>query len=206
MPAQAAFRNDEIENLVRKCIVFPADGSETCLVHMIARTVTQEDITELQMHSRCVDMTSTFGDESRKTRVMQHLCIQDGAKRVTYLFFYNLSPKLPINLNIAHLIGVTPPHLKKRLFWRGDVVAMKVESESERIDFIVKSMDADLLELGSLEEDLRERYQVGFFEHMLHNDGDSCEQDPGRIVSHVNNAFREVPSFTPVAQFVQVQQ
>jgi len=206
MPAETVFRNDKIENLVRKCIVFPADGSETRLVHMIARTVIEEDITALKLYSRCVDMTSTFGDECRKMRVMSYRCIQNGVERVTYLFFYNLSPNLPINLNIAHLIGVAPSHLKKRLFWRGDVVAMKVESESELIDFIVESMDADILELGPLENFLRERYQEGFFESNLHNDVEQCEHGPGRAVNRVNNAFREVPSVRPAALFVHVRE
>jgi hypothetical protein len=178
MAVDPVFRNDKLEVQVRKCIVFPADGSETRIVHMNARTVIGKDITS---YSRSLDMTSAFGDDCRKMRVAAHRSARNGVQS-TYLFFYNLSPNLPINLNVAHLIGVTPSHLKikKRLFWRGDVVAMKVQPESERIDFIIESMDADLLELGSLEEFLRERYQEGVFERLLHNNELECEQESGQ--------------------------
>ncbi|KAF8961357.1 hypothetical protein BDZ97DRAFT_1828877 [Flammula alnicola] len=169
MPAEPAFLNDKLESLVRKCIVFPADGSETRIVHMIARTVTLEDISSLTCHSRCVDMASTFGDNYRKTRVMTHQSARDGVQS-TYLLFYNLSLNLPINLNVAHVIGVTPSHLKtrKRLFWRGDIVAMKVQPQSGQIDFIVESLDANLFELGPLEEFLRKGYQEEVLERDLH--------------------------------------
>jgi len=154
MPAKPVFLNDKLETLVRKCIVFPADGSETRIVHMIARTVTNEDdIPSLKIHSRCIDLASTFGDDYRKTQVMVHKGATDSTQSTyMYLLFYNLSPNLPINLNIAHVIGVTPSYLttKKRLFWRGDVVAMKVKPESEQIDFIVESLDADLFDLSRL--------------------------------------------------------
>jgi len=173
MFSKPVFRDDKLENLVRKCIVFPADGSETRTVDMIARTVIGKDITS---YNRCLDMTSIFGDDSRKMRVTPHRNARNGVQS-TYLFFYNLSPNLPINLNVADVIGVTPSHLKikKRLFWRGDVVAMKVQPESERIDFVIESMDADLLELESLEIFLRERYQEGVFERLLHNNETECE-------------------------------
>lgn len=171
MPAEPLFRNDKLETLVRKCIVFPANGSETCIVPKVARTVTTEDISSLRLYSRCVDMARTFGDDYRKTQVMDHRSTRDGIKS-TYLLFYNLSPNLPFNLNVLHVIGVTPSHLKtmKRLFWRGDVVAMKVQPESEQKDFIIESLDADLSELRPLEEFLRATYQKGGFERNLHYD------------------------------------
>jgi hypothetical protein len=148
MPAAPAFINDKLELVSRKCVVFPADGSETRLVHMVVRTVTTEDITSLKLHSRCVDLISTFGDEHRKTQVSTYKGTHDG----TYLLFYNLSLALPINLNVARDIGVSPSHLKskKRMFWRGDVVAMKVRPESEMKSFIIESLDADLFDLDPL--------------------------------------------------------
>ncbi|KAF8813436.1 hypothetical protein BYT27DRAFT_7220388 [Phlegmacium glaucopus] len=154
MPAEPFFLNNKLENLVQKCIIFPADGSETRIVHMIARTVTREDadITLLSLHSRCVDMASTFGDEYHNMRVMAYRGAQDGVQS-TYLFFYNLSPNLPINLNVAHLIGVQP--------------------QSEQMNFIVKSLDADLSALRLLEEFLREEYQEGSLDLQLYHD----EQD-----------------------------
>ena len=84
MPAEPLFVNDKLEILVRKCIIFPADGSETGIVHMVARTVTVEDISPLTLYSCCVDMTSTFGDDYRKTQVTEHKCARDGVQS-TYL-------------------------------------------------------------------------------------------------------------------------
>ena len=167
----ALFHGDKLEILARKCIVFPAGGSETHIAHMVARTVTTDDsdITSLAMYSRCVDLTSTFGDDYRKTQSMVQKITRDSGVQSTYLIFYNLSPNLPINLNVAHVVGVTPSDLKsrKRLFWRGDVVAMKVQPHSEPDDFMVESLDADLSELRPLEEFLREKYQVGFLEGLV---------------------------------------
>ena len=185
MPVGPLFLNDRLESLVRQCIVFPANGSETCIVPMVARTVTiDDDITSLKLHSRCVDMVSTFGDEYRKMQVTAHKSTLNGVQ-ITHLFFYNLSPNLPINLNVARVIGVTPSHLKtkKRLFWRGDVVVMKVQPESERIDWIVKSLDADLSELRPLEEFLREMYRKRELESDLDFDEHQCKQEFGKRCS-----------------------
>jgi hypothetical protein len=127
-------------------------------------------------------LASTFGDSYRKTRVTPYKSAQDGVQS-TYLFYFNLSQDLPINLNVAHIIGANLSHLrgKKRLFWRGDVVAMKVQPESERRDFIVESLDADLLELGPLKEFLRESYQNGNLEYLLDFEECQCEQESGQI-------------------------
>jgi len=179
MPAKPAFFNDKLEILVRKCIVFPADGSETRLDPMIARTVTLDDISSLRLFNRCVDMTSTFGDSYCKTRVAgPHQTTRDGVES-TYLLFYNLSLNLPINLNIARVIGVTPLQLqtKKRLFWRGGVVAMKVRPESKECDFMVESLDADLLELRSLEKFFPDYYGRGTLEYALDLDEGTCEKE-----------------------------
>ena len=194
MPAKPRFINDKLEILVLKCIVFPADGSETRLVHMVARTVTVEDIPPLAGYSRCVDMASTFGDEYRKTQVLAYKISRDGVQS-TYLFFYNLSPNLPINLSIARVIGVTPSHLKsrKRLFWRGDVVAMKVQPESESI---VESLDADLFDLNPLEEFFRMRYQGGSLESFLDSLEQQCEQEFGQSVNRLKKACRGLLCFT----------
>jgi hypothetical protein len=178
MPAEPAYHNDKLETLVRKCIVFPEDGSEARIDSMIARTVTEDDITSMRLFNRCVDMTSTFGDSYRNTQVAgPHQITRDGV-RSTYLLFYNLSLNLPINLNIAYVIGVTPPQLqtKKRLFWRGDVVAMKVRLESE-FSSMVKSLDADLLELRSLEKFFPDNYRRGVLESELYFDEQTCEKE-----------------------------
>lgn len=143
---------------------------------MIIETVTAtEDISALCMYSRCVDLTGTFGAEHRNLKTRSLVLTVPGA--LAYLFFYNRSLRLPINLNVANLVGVTPSHLrtKKRMFWRGDIVVMKVRSESEAMDFMVEALDADLSELGSLEDVLRIKHQEGFLEQDLHSDEMQCE-------------------------------
>ena len=182
MPAQPAFPNDHLETLVRRCIVFPADGSETRLEPMITRTVTVDDTPSINMFNRCVDMTSTFGDSYRKMLVAA-LEISQDAGGIQYLLFYNLSLNLPINLNIARVIGVTPPQLqtKKRLFWRGDVVAMKVRPESKERSFMFKSLDADLLELkSSVEKFFLYGYRDCILESNLDSDERTCEKELGQ--------------------------
>jgi hypothetical protein len=181
MPAEPAYHNDKLETLVRKCIVFPEDGSEARIDSMIARTVTEDDITSMRLFNRCVDMTSTFGDSYRNTLVASHQTTRDGVQS-TYLLFYNLSLNLPVNLNIAYVIRVTPAQLqtKKRLFWRGNVVAMKVQPESEERDFMVKSLDADLLELRSLENFFLDNYRRGVLESQLDFDEHTCEKELGQ--------------------------
>lgn len=182
MPAEPAFRNDKLESLIRKCIVFPADGSEARLDPMIARTVTENDISSMRLFNRCVDMTSTFGDSYRQTQVASHQTTQDGVQS-TYLLFYNLSLNLPFNLNIARVISVTPLQLqtRKRLFWRGDIVAMKVRPESKERDFMVKSLDADLLELRSLEKFFLDNYRKGVLESDLDFDEYKCKKEPRKL-------------------------
>jgi hypothetical protein len=61
---------------------------------------------------------------------MAHRSAPDGVQN-TYLFSNNLFPNLSINLNVPNIIGETTSDLEKakQLFWRGDVVAMKVQSK-----------------------------------------------------------------------------
>ena len=179
MPAtepDCLFKGDKFERCVRKCIVFPADGSATRIAHMIVETVTAtEDISALCLHSRCVDLTSTFGAEHRDLKTRALVVRVPGA--LAYVLFYNRSLRLPVNLNVANLVGVTPWHLKnkKRMFWRGDIVVMKVQPESETMDFMVQALDADLSDLGSLEEVLRVKYREGFLEQELYGDEMQCD-------------------------------
>ena len=133
------FRTDNLETRVRQCILFPADGSESRMVPMTARTMTVDDIASLKSYSRCVDMSSVFGgglysysasysasDNYRKTRVMGYIppptnrwaLAESEPEPACYLLFYNLSPNLPVNLNVVGMVGLTEAYLKfkKRLF------------------------------------------------------------------------------------------
>ncbi len=62
------------------------------------------------------------------------------------------------------------------MFWRGDIVVMKVKQESEAMNSMVKALDADLSELGTLEEFLRTKHREGFLAQELNSDEMRCEQ------------------------------
>ena len=181
MPIKFRFRGDKLKDLVRKWIVFPSDGSETRLVQMIPPKVTVEDIASLFLYGRCVDMRHTFSDtgEYSKTRFMGYLGRAFTPDNVEsgYLFFYSLSRHLPVNLNVTNPIGVTLSHLKlkKQVFWRGDIVAMKVQLGPER-PFVVESLEADISELVQVEQFLQKTYQVGTLEYVLCHEELLCEQ------------------------------
>lgn len=53
---------------------------------------------------------------------------------------------------------------------------MKVQPQPERFHWTVESLDADLFELGSLEEFLRLTYEEKVFEDDLHSEEYQCEQ------------------------------
>lgn len=185
MPATATnpeciFEGDKFEKYLRKCIVFPADGSATQTKLMVVETMTiAQDITALRLYSRCVDLSSTFGAEHRnlQTRATP-LSVSVSNIAHAYLFFYNCSLRLPINLNVAELVGVSASHLKtkKRLFWRGNIVVMKVQRMPELYGYSrVEPLDADLSALGALEELLRVKHQEGFLEQELYYEEMRCK-------------------------------
>ncbi|KIM38616.1 hypothetical protein M413DRAFT_447609 [Hebeloma cylindrosporum] len=111
-------------------------------------------------------------NDSRKMRVTTYRRASRDGTQSTYLFFYTLriSPTLPINLTMANLLGgASQVKRRKRLFWRGDIVAMKVNPVLERIENVIESVDADLREVGFLEGWLMARYREGAFQRMLYN-------------------------------------
>ena len=121
MPStQASWReclveDDIFERCVRKCIIFPADGSETRTAHMIVETVTAaEDIEALRIFNRCVDLTSTYGAEHRnlQTRIMWYN-EPNTEYHPAYIIFCNRSVRLPINLAIAKVGWIYAITLKK---------------------------------------------------------------------------------------------
>ncbi len=145
MPSTQASRcecliaGDKFERCVRSCIIFPADGSAAHTAHMIVETVTTaEDVSALRTFSRCVDLTSTYGAEHRnlQTRIMV-LVHPETIDNPAYIIFCNRSVRLPVNLSISKLVGVTPALLKnkKRMFWRGDAVAMKVKWTGKKMGY-----------------------------------------------------------------------
>ena len=196
-------------------------GSESRIVPMTARTVTVDDIASLKSYSRCVDMSSVFGgglysysasysasDNYRKTRVMGYIppltnrwaLVSGEPEKSCYLLFYNLSPNLPVNLNVAGVIGLTEAYLKfkKRLFWKGDVVALKLRPEGKNVTFRVESLDADICEVGLLEDFLRKQYQDGPLERVLGNDELQCERESGFLDRGGSFLMQSIP-ISPVS-------
>ena len=178
---ECIFEGDKFERYLCKCIIFPADGSPTETEVMVVETTTiTMDNTSLRLYSRCVDLNSTFGAEHRdaQTRATP-LSVSVASVEHAYLLFYNCSLRLPINLNVANLVGVSSSYLKtkKRLFWRGDIVAMKVRRRPPpRQHSRVEPLDADLSTLGALEHFFRVRHQEGFLEQELYYEEMKCKQ------------------------------
>lgn len=55
-------------------------------------------------------------------------------------------------------------------------MALKVQPEGERVAFRVESLDADICEVGLLEDFLREQYHEGALERILGADELQCER------------------------------
>ena len=91
-----------------------------------------------------------------------------------YLVYYNMSPKLPPNRCIARIVGTNADALGQRLFWRGDVVAIKFESQD---DLFVNFLDADHTGMPrDLELMLRDAYRKGSLERELNLDEMQCKR------------------------------
>jgi len=173
MATEPKFRDDSYVKYTRKCIVFPAEGSEPRIVDMTIRTVIQGDISEVSLYNRTVDLLGLYGSEYRKLHVQDLSLSEWRAIPGKYLLYYNMSPKLPLNRCIARIIGVDPNKLGAELFWRGDVVGMKFEPESEHSP-IVQCYDADASAIVALGNALVDDYTEGKLERVLSSDKEQC--------------------------------
>lgn len=146
---------------------------------MVVETTTiTMDNTSLRLYSRCVNLNSTFGEEHRDAQTLATpLGVSVASGEHAYLLFYNCSLRLPINLNVAGLVGVSSSYLetKKRLFWRGDIVAMKIRRMPIPHEYArVEPLDADLSTLWALEEAFRVKHHEGFLEQELYYEEMKC--------------------------------
>lgn len=160
MSPEPAFLDDIYETYIRKCLVLPSDGSEPRLVDMTVRSATQDDITNFKLYSRTLDLLVPYGNEYRKTRVWPVPDVNPGK----HLLYFNMSPKLPLNRCVARIVDANPDDLKSKLFWRGDVVMMKYESQDE---IYINCQNADVSSTDDLEEVLRDAYMTGRLEEEL---------------------------------------
>ena len=147
---------------IRKCIVFPAEGSEPRLVNMTTRLSTNEDVVDARLHRRTVDLRATYGSEYLKMRVWAFIEYVPGK----YMFYLNMSPKLPLNRCVARIVGENLDNLESQLFWRGDVVVMKFNGIGNDLD----SQDADTSVISGLEYILKDAYLKGMLASELTRD------------------------------------
>jgi hypothetical protein len=170
MPPEPAFLDDSYVRYVRKCLVLPYDGSEPRLVDMTIRTATEEDISNAKLYNRTVDLLVPYGNEYRKTRVWP---VPEGVLGKHVLYF-NMSPKLPLNRCVARIVGVDPDELGSRLFWRGDVVVMRFESQD---DIYINCQNADISLMSALGVILKDAYMRGHLERELTQDESQCKRE-----------------------------
>ena len=158
--------DDSYATYIRKCIVFPAEGSEPRVLDMTIRTLTQEGLANIQVSiNRTVDLADQYyASEYCKMHVMGLGRLEPGHSQ--YLLSYNMSSKLPLNRCVARIIGINLDKAGSNLFWRGDVVVMRFEprgAKDEEFSYI-DCEDADLSVVSRLEERLRDFYNVGSLE------------------------------------------
>ena len=173
MSSKPAFRDDIYESYTRKCLVLPSEGSEPRLVDMTIRTTTQDDISRI--YSRTLDLRVSYGIEYRKTRVWPASNVIPGK----HLLYFNMSPKLPLNRCLARILYTNPDNLESKLFWRGDVVMMRYESQD---DIYINCQNADVSSTGALEEMLRDAYMTGCLERELSQDESQCKWNSDVVV------------------------
>lgn len=164
--------NDSYVTYTRKCVVFPAHGSEPRVVDKTFRTITEEDISNVRRYNRPADLLDIYGSEYRKIRAH---CLKSSALIPDeYVFYYNMSPKLPLNRCVARLLDIDPDTDNIGLFWRGDVVAIKHEPQSEYSSY-GDCHGTDASAIGELENMLRDAYSGGILEQDLFRDELMCK-------------------------------
>jgi hypothetical protein len=175
MTPQPLFIDDSYVTYTRKCVVFPAHGSEPHIVNKTIRTVTEEDTSQVSCYNRTVDLLGTYGSEYRKMRVRNFAPSPPIPGQ--YMLFYNMSPQLPLNRCVARLLDIDPNtnNVGSKLFWRGDVIAMKFEKRSENSSYIT-CHDADSSAIGHLGDILRDAYSEGNLERELFMDECFCKR------------------------------
>jgi hypothetical protein len=137
---------------------------------MTIRTATQDDISIAKLYNRTVDLLVSYGNEYRKTRAWS---VPDDVLGKHVLYF-NMSPKLPLNRCVTRIVGVDPDALGSRLFWRGDVVVMRFESQD---DIYINCQNVDISVTSALEVVLRDAYMNGHLERALSLDESQCKRD-----------------------------
>ncbi|KAJ7731521.1 hypothetical protein B0H16DRAFT_1583537 [Mycena metata] len=120
---------DPHETIVRNALIFPADGSEPCITPMTFNEAGSE-ANPYGFYSVNVDLRPRYG--ARNMHAVRHMeweatNQEDEIANGEYSLFHNISPKLPVNVSMARIVGVDLKKPGKRPLWRGDVVVVKTE-------------------------------------------------------------------------------
>ncbi|KAJ7019095.1 hypothetical protein C8F04DRAFT_1324313 [Mycena alexandri] len=96
--------------IVRNVLIFPADGGKPRISPM------------------------TFNEAGARANPKGFYTINpDEVTNGAYDLFHNISPKLPVNVTMARVVGANPKKPGKRPLWRGDVVVVKTSEWPEPI-------------------------------------------------------------------------
>jgi glutathionyl-hydroquinone reductase len=85
-----------------------------------------------------------------------------------------MSPKLLLNHCVTHIVGVDPDELGSELFWRGDAVVMRFESQD---DIHINCQNVNISMTSDLEVVLRDAYMSGHLEQTLTMNESLCKQE-----------------------------
>ena len=150
--------------IVRDVVLYPASGDD--LKPRICKMTFNEAGANHPrgLYTTAIDLRSTYENQMRLTR-FQVLDVENQLDKHTegeYMFYYNLSPSLPVNAAMALIVGVNPKRPGWRPIWRGDVVVVKTQEwpvpikmgEGAHMDYV----DVPLSVLGSFDRFIRKWY------------------------------------------------
>lgn len=113
----------------RDIVVYPASGDDP-KPRICKMTFNEAGANHPRgLYTTAIDLRSTYGSQMRLTR-FQVLDVEnqpDKHAEGEYMFYYNLSPSLPVNAAMALIVGVNPKRPGWRPIWRGDVVVVKTQ-------------------------------------------------------------------------------
>ncbi|KAJ6491022.1 hypothetical protein C8R45DRAFT_991355 [Mycena sanguinolenta] len=118
---------DPHETIIRDVLLFPAEGGEPRILPMTFSEAGAES-NPYGLYTINVDLRDLFGKKNMHATRGQGLDVNNQPHKIMegeYELYHNISPKLPINLSMARLIGVDPKRPGQRPLWRGDVVVVK---------------------------------------------------------------------------------
>jgi hypothetical protein len=126
---------DPHETIVRNVLIFPADGGEPRISPMTFSEAGAKS-NPYGLYTVNVDLWSLYGNRNMHATRSQGWDMTNQPHDVmngAYDVFHNISPKLPINITMARIVGVDPNRPGQRPLWRGDVVAVKTSEWPEPI-------------------------------------------------------------------------